>query len=172
MIKKILLIGAVITAITTTTWADTQEPDSFCPDFTALHKNPTKGNWTAETKDGKWKSFDMSFATNITKFIGAQWAGENVGQVTCIYDSEQQFTMQGQPTVQATLPVLLVFHTLTLQPTTGKWKHIKRGVYNCNSFSQKDCPFKINMKPSVGNILQEAESLKTTDDSQSLQPID
>ncbi len=141
--------------------ASTQNSNALCPAISNIHKNPKKGNWFAETSHGKWKSYDMSFATNITQFTGAQWVGENVGQITCIYNSEQQFTIQGQPTIQATLPVLLVFHTLSFQPTKGKWKHIKRGVYNCYSPSRSRCPFKVNMKPPVGNVLQQAESLKS-----------
>lgn len=148
------------------------EPSSFCPHKSEIQKNPIKGNWTAQTTSGSWKSYDMSFATNLTRFVGAQWTGANIGQLTCIYHSEQRFTMQGQPTVQHTLPVLLVFHTLTFQPTKGQWKHVARGVYNCYSTKQSDCPFKINIKPSVGNIYQEAESLKNdnTDNSASIQP--
>lgn len=148
------------------------EPDSFCPHRSALQKDPVKGNWTAQTKAGSWKSYDMSFATNITRFVGAQWSGANVGQLTCIYHSQQRFKIQGKPTIQPTLPVLLVFHTLTFQPTKGSWKHAARGIYNCYSTKQSDCPFKINIKPSVGNIYQEAESLKsnTTDNPETLQP--
>ena len=180
--KKILIILALIVAVAATVWhraafaaTPTASPTLFCPHINQLQKNHTKGNWTAQTKEGLWKSYDMSFATNITEFVGAQWTGENIGQITCIYNSEQQFTMQGQPAVQSTFPVLLVYHALAFQPSGGKWKHVKQGVYNCYSAKQSvkrsDCPFKINIKPAAGNIFQEAESLKSdTDDSDSLQP--
>ncbi|OGT44946.1 MAG: hypothetical protein A3E82_01825 [Gammaproteobacteria bacterium RIFCSPHIGHO2_12_FULL_38_11] len=147
-----------------TAFADLKEINSLCPHPSQGVKSndPAKLNWTAETKQGKWKSYDSSFATKLTGFTGAQWTGENVGQITCIYTSEQEFKMQGHTVLQKTLPVLLVFHILAFQPSGGKWKHVSRGVYNCYSTKRSDCFFKINMKPPVGNILQEAESLKST----------
>jgi hypothetical protein len=165
MIKKItagIVLGIAVAAVLwhRTTYADTHTVNALCPSIHHIKKNPIKGNWVANTTEGLWKSYDMSFATNLVKFVGAQWAGENVGQITCIYNSQQQFMMQGQPTIQETLPVLLVFHTLALQPTQGKWQHIKRGVYNCYASAQSQCPFVINTKPPTGNIIEEAESLK------------
>ncbi|MCX7120425.1 MAG: T4SS-associated protein EirA [Gammaproteobacteria bacterium] len=144
--------------------ASTQSISLLCPHPAQAKKStdPTKSNWIAETKQGKWKSYDSSFATKLTQFVGAQWTGENIGQITCIYDSEQDFTLQGQAVSQKTLPVLLVFHILAFQPAGGKWKHIGHGVYNCYSLKRSDCSFKINMRPKAGNIMQEAESLKST----------
>jgi hypothetical protein len=117
------------------------------------------------------KSYDLSFATSLTRFVGAQWVGANVGQITCVYHSQQEFTMKGQATIQKTLPVLLVFHTLAFQPTNKNWKRASRGVYNCvpGKNGRSDCPFKINIKPKTGDVYQEAESLKTTA-PQPLQP--
>lgn len=178
--KKILTITILIIAIAATVWhraafseiTSVTEPNSVCPPIDKILKNPTKGNWTAETQDGLWKSYDMSFATSLTRFVGAQWVGVNLGQITCIYHSEQEFTMQGQPTIQKTLPVLLVFHALTFEPTDNKnWKLLSRGVYNCEPEKNgtSDCPFKINIKKPVGDIYQEAAALKATA-PQPLQP--
>ncbi len=168
MMKKALIILILIIAVAAIVWHRAARGDtihnSFCPSISELQKNPIKGNWTAETKQGLWKSHSMSFATNITQFVGAQWVGENIGQITCVYNAEQEFTMQGQIKIQHALPVLLVFHTLALQPTEKKWKRIKQGVYNCYSISQSDCLFEIKIKPPVGNIYQEAESLKSDHD--------
>ena len=135
-------------------------PNTFCPPTHAAkkNKNPAKETWA--TPDNSWKSYGTSFATHLTQFIGAQWAGENVGQVTCLYKSEQRFKMEGQEEIQRTLPVMLVSGTLSFQPTQGQWKHISRGVYNCYASNQQDCPFKMNRRSKIGNIYKEAESLK------------
>ena len=125
-----------------------------------ITKDPIKMNWHANTQDGYWKSYHSSFATNLTKFVGAQWVGENLGQIFCVYQSEQHYTLQAQTTVQPTLPVILVFHTITHVPSGGKWTHPKRGLRMCQSPKQEDCPFFVNLKPKIGNIYQEAESLK------------
>ena len=180
--KKIITFILILAAIVLILWHRTARanvnaaptnPILFCPHASQLQKNPKKGNWRAETAQGLWKSYGLSFATSITKFVGAQWVGENVGQVTCIYNSEQSFTNPGnnQTEIQPTLPVLLVFHTLTFQPTAGKWKHVKRGVYNCYSLQQTDCPFKMNVKTSVGNLFQEAEEFKSENTNSTPQPI-
>ena len=147
---------------TTTTTQTPKSPDILCPDISDIKKNPREGNWIAETDQGTWKSFHLSFATNLTQFVGAQWVGANLGQVTCVYDSEQRFTSNGQPIVRPILPVLLIFQTLAFLPDTGKWENPKgkQGVRNCVSLQQSDCPFKENPKPKQGNIFQEAESLK------------
>ena len=163
--KKKLTIFVLMIATLAIVWhraafALSPETNSFCPHISEIQKNPVKGNWMAQTKSGSWRSYDMSFATNITRFVGAQWNGANVGQLTCIYHSNQKFKIEGQPQVQHTLPVLLVFHTLTFQPSQGKWKHVAHGIYNCYSTKRSHCPFKINQKQSIGNIYQEAESLK------------
>ncbi len=175
--KKTLSIASMIVIILSvaaqpSVFADSAQPTLFCPHKSQLQKDPVKGNWIANTKAGYWKSYDMSFATNITHFVGAQWSGANLGQLTCVYHSEQRFKMQGQPTAQPTLPVLLIFHTLTFEPTKRKWKHVAHGVFNCYATKQSDCPFKINIKPSVGDVYQEAAALKydNTDKPASLQP--
>lgn len=135
---------------------------SICPDIGETKKNtdPQKQNWTAQTKEGKWKSYDTSFATQLTQFLGAQWSGANLGQLTCVYKSEQQFELQGQSITQQTIPVLLIYHSLTFKPTGGAWKRTGLGLYNCYSRQQKDCQFIINVEPPVGNVLQQAESFK------------
>jgi hypothetical protein len=161
----------VIQPTSTPAISPSNESDSFCPHIDQILKDPTEGNWTAQTKEGFWKSYNMSFATTLTRFAGAQWVGANLGQLTCVYHSEEVFNMQGQQSTQKTLPVLLVFHSIVFQPTGASWTHPSRGVYNCapRNQGQKDCPFKIQIKAKPTNIYEEAESLKT-DSSQPLQP--
>lgn len=137
----------------------------FCPPPTALKKHPVKMNWTAY--GGIWKSYHSSFVNKVDKFLGAQWNGATVGQITCVY--------QGEP--QESFPVLLVFHILSQEPHTGKWKLIIKGkatqeitskwsknlggIRNCVASDPKKCPFQVLQKPKQGDIYQEAEQLKT-----------
>lgn len=139
--------------------------DSFCPDISQIQKNQMTQKWKAQTLDGTWKDYQGSFATNIIQFLGAQWTGVGVGQVTCVYKAEQRFMIQGNLTIQPALPVMLVFHTLTHQPVQGKWKRSADGVYNCYSLDQHDCPFEIRMETQTKNVYQEAESLKSSGDN-------
>src|SRR3990167_5236286 len=154
-----ILQGSVFAVTTTKT------PNSFCPDISQVKKNQITQKWKAQTKDGAWKSYQTSFATKLTQFIGAQWRGVCVGQVTCVYKAEQRFTIEGNLTIQPALPVLLVFHALTFQPTKGKWKRNAQGLYNCYAYHKKNSPFKIRMQKPNKNVYQEAESLKSVDDN-------
>lgn len=168
--KKILILFILVIAAAATVWHRTafaviptsSEPNTICPTIDSITKDPTEGNWFVKTKNGLWKSFGVSFASNLTAFVGTQWVGANVGQLTCVYHSEQEFTTQGQQTIQKTLPVLLIYQSLVFQPTAKNWKRVSRGVYNCYpvQHGRLDCPFKINIKPPTGNIYEEAESLK------------
>ncbi len=127
----------------------------FCPAISSIKKNLSERTWSAP---GGWKSYDMSFMTHITSFTGAQWNGATVGQITCVY--------QGIP--KTAFPVLLVYHTLALEPSPGQWtKKIKSvwgknqgGYRNCFSKSQLNCPFKVRLKSQQDNIYQGLENLK------------
>ncbi|OGT25404.1 MAG: hypothetical protein A3B71_04970 [Gammaproteobacteria bacterium RIFCSPHIGHO2_02_FULL_42_43] len=174
--KKILNILIIFVAVTTVMWrgaalaqpaSQPQSVSSYCPLITDITQDPVKKNWQAPAAYGRWKSYHLSFANQLTQFLGAQWVGENIGQVTCIYQSVQNFTEEGKQKTQQSLSVKLVFDTLTYQPTGGKWRHSKRGVYNCRArteadlpFDQSSCPFNIRMKKVITNIYKEAEELK------------
>lgn len=136
------------------------ENTSTCPAIEALQKNPVRGTWFASTKAGFWKSYEMSFATRILKFVGAQWQGENVGQLTCIYTSEQISDLLGVKSTQATLPIQLVYHSSAYVPSGGKWTHPRRGVRDCISHNQNKCFFRPILQQNTGNIFQEAQSFK------------
>lgn len=159
--------GVAFAQNTNTTTDATRSPISpalLCPDITESIKDPVKQIWSAQTKAGAWKSYTLSFATKLTQFYGAQWAGEKMGQVTCVYGSEQQLTVRGNPFTEPTISVTLVFHTLAIEPSGGHWKKAKAGVYNCKSNDQKDCAFHVRINPETGNIFEEAESLKSNSD--------
>lgn len=125
----------------------------FCPPISALTKNPdpTKWNWTAP---GGWKSYGISFVPQIKEFDGAQWNGVDVGQLTCIYKGQEK----------TYFPILLVYHALTLEPTSGKWSKNLGGYRNCMSFNQNDCPFQVRLKPQQQNIYNQLQQFKTDQD--------
>ena len=132
----------------------------FCPDIKKVQKNADKGNWEAQTPAGLWHSDGMSFATNLTLFTGAQWNGIKIGQITCVYGSQQRYIQAGVPQIQQTLPVLLMLQTLALKPTAGKWKHPAHGIRNCVSNDQNDCAFEVRVKPPSADIYQQVDAIK------------
>lgn len=139
-------------------------PALRCPNISEITKDPVTQMWSAQTKAGAWKSYTLSFATKLTQFYGAQWTGEKMGQITCVYGAEQQLTVRGNPFTEPTISVALIFHTLTLGPSGGSWKKAKAGVYNCKSNAQKNCAFYMHLKSTTENVFEEAESLKSDSD--------
>lgn len=165
--KKTLIITILILAIAAILWhrsaraAENKQPSQYlCPPVSSIQKDPVKLNWFVQTTEGYWKSYKISFASQLVEFTGAEWVGENVGQIFCVYSSKQNLTIQGQSHSQPTLPVVLVFGTLTKQPSGFSWTHPRQGVYMCKSEKLVNCPFLLNEKSTVGNIYQQAESLK------------
>lgn len=130
---------------------DTSPPSTLalnCPPPSAIKKDPVKLTWSADRNT--FRSYDLSFATKVHQFVGAQWNGAEVGQITCIYKTLPK----------TSFPLLLVFHTLTLNPEGGSWSKNLGGYKNCNALDIKKCPFKIRLKTKQENIYEEAESLK------------
>ena len=165
--KKILITAIIIIATVIIAWHRVAHGApvknaflAYCPPVSAIKQNPVKRTWYAHTRAGFWKSYHLSFATDLTQYVGAQWVGENVGQIFCVYKSQQKYQLDGQPSVQETVPVVLVFGTLALAPKGGKWKNPSQGVFSCQNLKQKNCPFYVNKKPQSGNIFKEAEALK------------
>jgi hypothetical protein len=127
----------------------TEKPEEkiiYCPTTDAMLK---KGLfWGAP---GGWRSYAQSFVVEIGKFVGAQWAGINVGKMLCIYKAKTDLDF----------PVILQNDTLTLMPSSQKlpdseafnhWGKYDNGYVNCNSVDVKDCPFE--RKPTKVDIEQ------------------
>ena len=119
-----------------------------CPAAGDLTKDPVKLTWSANHHN--FRSYDMSFATSIEKFLGAQWVGETVGQTTCVYKAlpERSF------------PVLLVFRTIALEPHGGAWTKNLGGYRDCNSSHTRQCLFTVRLKKKTQHIYEEARRLK------------
>ena len=105
----------------------------YCPLPTTLQLNAKTHIWHVKKN---WKSYDISFVKRVKSFYGAQWNGANVGQIICVYHGENPNSF----------PIQLVFHTLVLDPSAGKWSKNLGGYKNCVSRKLKDCPFKIAPK--------------------------
>lgn len=121
---------------------------TFCPKPSALVKNPNKLTWSAYGK--RWRSYNKSFVTKVKAFIGAQWTGANVGQVTCLYAGQDPLAF----------PILLRFHTLSTTPQGNGWSKNLGGFYNCKSKQRSLCPIYMIPKPKPVDILKEAEQLQ------------
>ena len=111
-----------------------------CPKASELHKDPKTQFWGA---NGGWKSFEISFTSHIGKFLGAQWQGMNVGNVTCVYRGNESMSF----------PITLRFNHLAYapKPTKGKWGENRGGYVNCKATEQKECSFKPQPKKKTAN---------------------
>ena len=119
---------------------------SFCPKIDELYRDK-KEIW--QSKSG-WKANEPSFVPEITRFIGVQWKGVNIGRAACIYTGSSK----------AEFPVSLYLNIIVKNPKdiTDNARHTPQGedkkkLYtplgddkgNLNCFSSNnnicDCPF-------------------------------
>ena len=119
----------------------------YCPHPSQLYLENNK--W--KTKYG-WKSYEVSFTKKISRFVGAQWQGVNIGRITCLYQS-----------INANdFPVQLSTDSLIQIPTKPLWHKLPSGVVNCVSTNNSvcDCPFsyvKSKNKQSVNEVIKSLE---------------
>ncbi len=159
----------------------TKLPDNLrsCPSPKQLSRNPNTKIWSAP---GGWKSEPYTFVETLDKFIGARWQGVNVGNLACIYESNQQLSF----------PVILRYYTIVPLPERQfmistpskqpvavnavqmnkrqnnhplwliktKWSQNLGGFANCYSHNPLDCVFKDPKTTKSGNIYQEVSDLK------------
>ena len=144
-----LLLSVILLAPSATMAATPVTKTFYCPQVGELKKDPNKMTWSADNKH--FRSYDTSFSNKVDQFIGAQWVGTNVGQITCIY----------RAFAKSAFPVLLVFHTLTLEPNGNAWTKNLGGYKNCDTSDRKQCPFTIKLQQKSGDIYEEAERLKS-----------
>lgn len=127
------------------------EKYNFCPDISAFELDAQHYHWS--TADGNWKSYGLSFAKKLTAFIGAQWDGVNIGQLTCLY--------AGVP--KGTFVIKAVSSHLFYAPTKANdnhWSTPQDGFINCKSHEQKQCPVRPVYKKKKVDLIEQAESLK------------
>lgn len=119
----------------------------FCPTSNSLKKDPQTKTWSAQ--QGLWKSYEISFVDKVGQFLGAQWAGANVGQLTCIYQGNNKNTF----------PILLIYHTIVYAPSSGRWSPNLGGYANCKSELQQDCPFRTRLQSSNEDVNQQLDQM-------------
>jgi hypothetical protein len=119
----------------------------ICPPTSAMSKDAVKNTWSSP---GGFKSYDISFVTKLTKFLGAQWRGAAVGQVTCVYKGEPKNSFN----------VLLVYNTLAYEPASNNWGQNLGGYRNCIARKREHCPFNVVVKKKNGDIYKQIEQLK------------
>jgi len=117
-----------------------------CPPINYLVKDPSTMFWA--TKQKGFRSYDVSFAQHITRFLGAQWEGVNLGTIYCLYQGDNM-----------TFTVNLRFHALSYTPNGGNWTKDLGGLKNCITSDPNNCLFKPYVKKST-NIYKELDSIK------------
>lgn len=137
-------------AVATTSAAPQQPGYYYCPPPADLLQKPGQRTWYAK---GGWKSYDPSFLQHVTKFLGAQWSGVNLGQLACIYTG----------TPGTTFPVKLIsshyFHFPGGLPNT-KWGQPQPGLINCKTHSRFDCPLVPVVKQQQGTMMEQLRQIK------------
>ena len=100
---------------------------THCPYISELAKN-SNHIWITRSK---WQSFDPSFSEKLTHFKGAQWQGQHIGKLICIYTDDTSYTF----------PVAVAAPFLSYKPTDPKWKQHSQNAntYNCAANQVTDC---------------------------------
>ena len=122
----------------------------FCPPVSVFKWNATEKYWFAPNG---WRSYGVTFTKSLESFLGAQWDGVNVGQVTCLY--------QGKP--KGTFLVKLVSNGLYHAPqmnVNNQWSKPSPGFINCKSIDRQMCPLSPVYKKVSKDLIQEALDLK------------
>lgn len=150
-IKRLPLITALCTTISIAQ-ADqftlkTVEVKAICPTPDKLIKNKNKMMFYA---GDNWRTYEKSFITKVTTFVGAQWDGINVGRIICVYI--------GKP--KGSFPLQLHFMKLSKTPDGGKWKQKNSSLKSCASTDRTQCPFTYTKKTGKIDIYEEAAAIK------------
>jgi hypothetical protein len=163
----LLGLGSSTTNTTTTVKTPPGTYIDYCPNPIDLTKNPIKLTWStappASNIQPEFQGYEKSFANKLTKFLGAQWNGVNLGKIICLYQGESQ----------ETFPVQLFYDILVLTPTTGQWVK-KKGYYsNCDARDPKQCPFLVKKQPkkiNVDNVLKNIKAHPSTNPYENSDP--
>lgn len=147
-----------------TALADASTANLTCPNPSDLKKDSKTLTWYAGTTpdNSNFKSYDTSFVTKIKAFAGAQWQGEKVGKIQCVYEPEDKYTFS----------VVLYFGHLAIEPSAGQWGNNLGGYRNCIAANNKpltpaDCAFQPVMSDTSGNPYQELDNLKDNNENNS-----
>lgn len=118
----------------------------YCPEASSIKLNSATGTWSVD----QWTSQPNSLSKKITKFIGAQWKGVNIGRINCIYtgDKKDEFPVSLSKNILINNPSSITDNTKTYKEGVNPSKiYIKdkndKGIYNCipQQESECECPF-------------------------------
>jgi hypothetical protein len=119
---------------------------SFCPE----PKHLVKKDLFWQTPNG-WVSYGESFDKHVTKFIGAEWKGINVGKIICIY--------KGDKLIGFPIALEQKHTTLVPMPTGVQWGKDLGGRKECFAVNNniKDCPFIFEKPVEAGDVYEELD---------------
>ena len=118
-----------------------------CPSAKAFKKNQQTLHWSAT---GGWQGYQKSFATKLGAFLGAQWQGVAIGQITCLY----------QPANKFTFPISIYYNKIVFEPKGQYWGKNKGGYRDCASKNPANCAFVVRPKKKGGDPYQDLTQFK------------
>lgn len=120
-----------------------------CPAADKLVQDPKTLKWSAD--QGHWRGYSLSFARDITRFLGAQWNGASLGTIYCLYRGDKM-----------TFVVKLQFDTLVSAPSGGQWSKDLGHFKNCVSSNSQpdDCAFVVPAEQEPKTLYEELDSLQ------------
>ena len=123
----------------------------YCPEVSKLVLR--NNAWYAPGKD--WKTYQFSFTKSLSRFVGAQWIGTNVGRTVCLYEGDNANDF----------PVQISLNKVVLAPELPVWNVQKDKTYACVSQNNQICdcpiqPFKeqqspINAKAAIDQLTRD-----------------
>jgi len=122
---------------------DDKSQAQYCPKSEDLFKQ--KEYWV--TKDGKWRNYTPSSASNIVNFTGAQWAGIRVGKIICFYQTNEA--------VAFPLAVEQITSQDASEPSGLGWSSLSGRRRFCKSASVADCRFYYEAPRDTGDLYGE-----------------
>ena len=126
-----------------------------CPEVSDLYYDSKTRFWHSRVGSGNWKVYGTSFETTLQTFAGAEFIGNTVGHISCVYLNTQQ---------QTAMPVIFHFGSLTNKPPEKqqlyKWGRMKSGWMKCISNTTGDCSFTITIRPHIKNIYDSLQNMK------------
>ena len=140
---------------------------SICPQVSDLKRNAKTNEWST---DSGWKSTASSFTTSVTKFLGAQWKGVQMGYMLCLYQgpNTNEFPIGMHKNVVVESPLQLLDH---LDPKGADFKNpwiVKekkvQTTLDCYAKNDNpcDCPYIVfrTKQQSVDEIVESIEQPK------------
>ncbi len=126
-----------------------------CPEVSDLYYDNKTRLWHSHVGSGNWKVYAPSFQASLQAFAGAEFIGNTVGHISCVYVNTQQ---------QTAMPVIFHFGSLTNKPPENqqlyKWGPMKSGWMKCISNTTGDCSFTVTVRTHIKNIYNSLQNME------------